>query len=107
MVYEIPISKKQEEMIEALIKDLPMLRKHMGISQTLLGEKIGLSRQTISAIERGAGRMTWNTYLSFMMFFMVNSGNMFYFPRKSDYTYTKHLEKLLKIFNDKKEEERG
>ncbi|WP_300687905.1 helix-turn-helix transcriptional regulator [Acidaminobacter sp.] len=100
MVSEVPISKEQEEMIEALIKDLPTLRKHMGISQTALGEKIGLSRQSISSIERGATRMTWNAYLSFMMFFTMNSGNMFYFPRKNDYKYTKHLEKLLKIMKN-------
>lgn len=102
MLATLPVSQEQEEMISSLIKDLPTLRRKLGISQTALGERIGLSRQTISAIERGASRMTWNTYLSFMMFFMVNSGNMFYFPRKQDYTYTKHLEKLLKTLNNNK-----
>lgn len=64
--------KKQNEMIETLVKRLLHVRKEMNISQTGLGEKVGLSRQTISAIERGTAELSWNNYLAIMMFINAN-----------------------------------
>lgn len=46
----------------------------MKISQTELGKKVGLSRQTISSIERGTVELSWNNYLAIMMFVVVNRG---------------------------------
>lgn len=47
------------------------MRKNLKILQTGLGEKIGLSRQTISLIERKQLVLTWNNYLAIMMFFRL------------------------------------
>lgn len=68
---DIPLEKK-ERMIESLVKKLPIIRQEMHISQTELGEMVGLSRQSISAIERGTSKLSWNNYLAIMMFLLAN-----------------------------------
>ncbi len=66
---------RQNELIETLVKRLPHIRKEMNISQTELGDKVGLSRQTISAVERGTAELSWNNYLAIMMFLSANKEN--------------------------------
>lgn len=62
----------KQKLIYKMIIRLPQIRKEMKISQTELGKKVGLSRQTISGIERGKTPLTWNTYLAIMMFLEAN-----------------------------------
>jgi len=66
----------QEEMIAMLTRALPFLRAELGISQHQLGEKLGISRQTVSCIERGEYQMTWNVFLSIIYFLKVNQGGI-------------------------------
>jgi len=66
------LTKEQRQMIEVFVKALPRLRKQLGVSQTVLGEKIGISRQMVSFIERGVCPMTWSIFLSIALFFKVN-----------------------------------
>lgn len=49
-------------MVNILVKRLPQIRKEMKISQTELGIKVGLSRQTISSIERETVELSWNNF---------------------------------------------
>ena len=69
---EIKITEEQQKMIEAFSIALPKLRKEIGVSQTLLGKKIGMSRQMVSLIERRVNPMSWGTFLSIALFFRVN-----------------------------------
>ena len=64
--------EKQQEMINQLVQKLPQIRKEMKISQTEFGKKVGLSRQTISSIERGCVNLSWNNYLAIMIFIIAN-----------------------------------
>ena len=64
--------ERKTELINQIIKHLPQFRREMKISQTDFGKKVGLSRQTISAIERGAVPLSWNNYLAIMMFLEAN-----------------------------------
>ena len=66
------IFEKQQEMINQLVQKLPQIRKEMKISQTGFGKKVGLSRQTISSIERGIVNLSWNNYLAIMIFIVAN-----------------------------------
>lgn len=59
-------------MISVLVQRLPQIRKEMKISQTELGKKVGLSRQTISSVECGTVELSWNNYLAIMMFIIAN-----------------------------------
>ena len=93
------INSVQEKMMKELVSSLPKMRKRLKISQTELGEKIGLSRQTISSIERKITPLTWNNYLAIMMFLALNNEDVFYFPRKKGYKYTAELMKVMRAPN--------
>ena len=67
------LSKKQEEMIRTLTLALPKLRKELRVSQTALAEKIGISRQMVSYIERQVKPMTWTQFLAIVFFFKSNN----------------------------------
>ena len=64
--------ERKEEMISSLVEKLPTIRQEMNISQTELGEMVGLSRQSISAVERGVSKLSWNNYLAIMLFLIAN-----------------------------------
>ena len=70
---EYKISEKQQQMISVLSQALPHLRKEMGVSQTELAEKVGVSRQMISLIERQIQPMTWTLFLAIVFFFKCNN----------------------------------
>ena len=68
------ITKKQQlSYINALTAELTSLRAKAGISQSELASLIGISRQTYSAIECNKRIMSWNTYLSLILFFDYNN----------------------------------
>ena len=71
---EISLERK-ERMINSLTCKLPMIRQVMNISQTELGDMVGLSRQSISSIERGTSKLSWNNYMAIMMFIVANLDN--------------------------------
>ena len=62
----------KEKFIAALTPNLPVLRAQAGISQEELANLIGVSRQTYSSVERKVRNMSWNTYLSLVLFFDQN-----------------------------------
>lgn len=63
---------EKQAMIQKLVDELPVLRAKLDLSQEELGERIGLSRQMVVAIENRRRPMTWNTYLAVMMVFLHN-----------------------------------
>ena len=71
---EIHALSKQDRdnLIDILTNELPVLRAKIGISQDDLSNIVGISRQTYSAIETKKRRMSWNTFLSLLLFFDVN-----------------------------------
>lgn len=66
------ITEQQKDMIRTITLALPYLRKELGISQTELAHKIGISRQMISLIERQIKPMTWTQFLAINFFFKSN-----------------------------------
>lgn len=61
--------EEKEKFIDALTEELSVLRAKASISQDELAKLIGISRQTYGAIERKTRKMSWNTYLSLILFF--------------------------------------
>ncbi|MCQ2354907.1 MAG: helix-turn-helix transcriptional regulator [Clostridia bacterium] len=55
---------KKNMLISNMTSNLPTLRRRLNISQSELGEKIGVNRSTVAAIENGRRKMTWNTFAS-------------------------------------------
>ncbi|MBR0467081.1 MAG: helix-turn-helix transcriptional regulator [Clostridia bacterium] len=60
-------------MVKTLSRALPYLRKELGVSQSDLAEKVGMSRQMISLIERDIQPMTWTQFLAIVFFFKSNN----------------------------------
>jgi len=59
----------QNEYIERMVKNLPVLRAAIDITQMQLGEKVGVSRQTIVAIENRKSPLNWTLYLAMVCVF--------------------------------------
>lgn len=64
--------EEKNEFIEALTPELALLRAEAEISQEEIANLIGVSRQTYGSIERKARKMSWNTYLSLILFYDYN-----------------------------------
>lgn len=70
-VNELPELDKNK-LIEILTDELPVLRAKLGISQNDISNIVGISRQTYSAIETKKRKMSWNTFLSLILFYGYN-----------------------------------
>jgi DNA-binding XRE family transcriptional regulator len=61
--------------LDRMIENLHLLRKSAKLSQAQFGEKLGVSRQTISAIENENQPLTWRFYLSMVCVFQQYEGS--------------------------------
>lgn len=62
----------KESYIETLSENLLPLRTKAGITQEELASIIGVSRQTYYSIENKHRQMSWNMFLSLILFFDLN-----------------------------------
>lgn len=76
--------------IDKLAESLSMLRAKAGVNQGDVADRIGIARQTYSAIECGRNKMSWNTFMSLILFFKENA-------------QTKEVIKILGIYTDELE----
>ena len=65
-------NEKKQEYIDKLLPQLSSLRAKAGLSQDELSSLVGISRQTYCLTVSGSRGMSWNTYLSIVMFFDYN-----------------------------------
>lgn len=63
------ISNIQEEYIEKMVRHLPVLRASMRITQRDLAQKIGITRQSMMAIETRKRPLQWSIYLALVLVF--------------------------------------
>lgn len=89
----------KRHLINALKNDLPVLRARVGLSQELLADKIGISRQTYSSIETGKREMAWTTFLALVAFFQNNEQTLPMLKQNEGL-----LEGIEKILHDQNEE---
>jgi DNA-binding XRE family transcriptional regulator len=59
-------------LIKRMAYNLAVFRAKLGITQIQLAHIVGLTRQTISAIESGQREMSWTVFLSLILFFWRN-----------------------------------
>lgn len=88
-----------ETATNCLAKELPILRKMVGLTQKDLGEILGISRQTITKIEIGTSKMKWSVFLSTMFVFSLDKTTLEYLKTKDilyqqlkDWLHEKHKE---------------
>lgn len=65
-------NEKKQEYVNKLLPHLSALRAKAGLSQEELSCLVGVSRQTYCLTESCSRGMSWNTYLSIIMFFDYN-----------------------------------
>ena len=63
---------RRHNLIEVFTEELPALRAKLAITQEDLCGIVGISRQTYSSIETKKKIMSWNVFLSLIMFFTNN-----------------------------------
>ena len=63
-------SSQKARLIENMVKNLPALRRVLGLSQEGLAEMIGLNRSTIAAIENRKRKLSWDTFLALLLIFI-------------------------------------
>ena len=61
-----------ETCIYNLAKELPVLRKMVGLTQKDMAEILDVSRQTITNIESGSTKMKWSLFLAIMFIFSLD-----------------------------------
>ena len=86
---------------ECLKKELPVLRKMAGLTQKDLGEILGVSRQTITNIENGTGKLKWSLFLAAMFIFSLDH-NISKYLKNMDMPYSQ----LKEWLNEKRKEEK-
>lgn len=69
--YILP-EEKRTVLIDILTEELPALRAKIGITQEDLCEIVGISRHTYSVVETKKRKMSWNVFLSLILFFTNN-----------------------------------
>lgn len=78
-------------------ENLPTLRAKLNMNQTQVADKIGVSRQTISMIERKVQRMSWSVFLSLLFLFSQTPETRDLLPVLG--IYTPELEKFFSFTN--------
>lgn len=63
---------KKKELMMTLATELPVLRTRLGVSQEVMAENIGISRQTYSGIETGAKQMSWTVFMALLAVLDMN-----------------------------------
>lgn len=96
---QLSIKDDRSKLVNDLVSSLPTIRHRLGISQSILAECVGLSRQSISSIERRYCQLTWTNYLAIVMFLTANNTDVFYFPRYGEYKYINEFKRLTQIKN--------
>lgn len=71
MSYHIS-TEKRNELCKLMASNLSTLREKAKMTQDELADKLGLARQTISAIETRKRKMQWSTFTVLLMFFSAN-----------------------------------
>lgn len=63
---------QKKRLMDKMTVNLPTLRAKANLTQAKLSEMIGVSRQTIVAIESQKRKMSWNTFLLCLLVFKNN-----------------------------------
>ena len=82
------LGKKRSEVMSIMLEWLLVLRSALNITQEQIAYSVGISRQTYSAYELGKKELTWSTFLSLFLFFMLNEKSRNLLSKKPGYIYT-------------------
>jgi DNA-binding XRE family transcriptional regulator len=69
----MPEGFDKEELVSKMTENLRLLRNKLGLTQDVLAEKVGISRQTLVNIENKKRKMSWNNFLVLLTVFRAES----------------------------------
>ncbi|MGN0165824.1 MAG: EAL domain-containing protein [Lachnospiraceae bacterium] len=96
----ITLSEENKKiLLNVFSKNLTLYRKTMKISQEEFGSLIGITRQTVSSIERGAYTLTWSIFLSCLLICSNNTQarQMIINTFAGDDVLTAYLESMMSV----------
>jgi len=64
--------ERKQEYISLMVANLPVLRAKQKLTQKDLADRIGVTNFSISGMEKGQRKMTWNTFISLLPVFLSN-----------------------------------
>lgn len=62
----------KKKLCRMMASNLPIFRTQLRLSQEDMAEKLGVTRQTISAFEGGQREMPWSMFLACLIIFLSN-----------------------------------
>ena len=69
VISDLISNERRLELCKVLALNLPTLRAKANLSQDDLADRLGFSRQTISAVENMKRDMQWSTFSAIVLFF--------------------------------------
>ena len=69
---ELPLAIDRQHYVQLMVENLPTLRARLGLNQAELANMLGITRQTLSAVESGARELTWGNFISLLYVFTQN-----------------------------------
>lgn len=63
---------QKEIFMDKMTQNLPALRARAGLTQAKLADMMGVSRQTLVAVENGKRKLTWGGFMSCFLVFHKN-----------------------------------
>lgn len=93
-------SNRREILMKNMCNNLPVFRTKLNISQEDLADRLGVTRQSISAFESGQRKLTWSVFLALVLIFFKNQETKRLLVALE--IYTKELDEFLDIDNSEK-----
>jgi DNA-binding XRE family transcriptional regulator len=70
----LKLSKKHREtLMKNMCDNLAVFRTKLNLSQGDLADRLGVTRQTVSAFESGQRALTWSVFLALVLIFFTNN----------------------------------
>ena len=64
--------KRREVLMKNMCNNLAVFRTKLNVSQEDLADRLGITRQSISAFEGGHRKLTWSVFLALVLIFFKN-----------------------------------
>jgi len=64
--------KRRDTLMSKMCDNISVFRAKLNVSQEDLADRLGVTRQTISAFESGQRNMTWSIFLALVLVFFKN-----------------------------------
>ena len=93
-------SKRREALMKNMCDNLAVFRTKLNVSQEDLADRLGITRQSISAFESGQRKLTWSVFLALVLIFFKNQETKRLLVALE--IYTKELDEFLNIDNNGK-----